>query len=278
MRIILFIKQNFLQNNKGFNFLQGQLIKTKLLIVIEKPVRMKKTLLFLLLLSSILLSAQEEEQDFAEENTSDRFPIFLGIYPTLSIPLADFKTNMDKLGYGGNLEFLINMNQSPFLVGLSSSIFNFGNEKLDFVDNEGFELVWKTNSSLWDGHLVVQFEPLIEKNFQPYIMGKLGFQHFFTITRLVDKEFQDDNPLERYVDDNSWGWSYGGAVGLLVPLDKGWRIMLNARAAYQKGSEATYYAKLDNYSVQGDTLNAFERKESAVDMLQVSIGVLAYLR
>ena len=239
---------------------------------------MKKTLLFLFLISSTLLLAQEEAQDLVEENTTDSYPIFLGLYPTIAIPIADFKTNMDRFGYGGNIEFLININQSPFLLGLSSSIFNFGNKKLDFVDNEGFELAWKTNSSLWDGHLVVQFEPLIDRNFQPYIMGKIGFQHFFTITRLIDKEFAEDNPLERYIDDNSWGLSYGGALGLLVPLDKSWRVMLNARAAYLKGSEASYYAKLDSFSIQGDTLNAFERKESAVEMMQLSIGVLAYLR
>ena len=45
---------------------------------------------------------------------------------------------------------------------------------------------------------------------QPYISGQFGFNHFFTASRLVDPDADEDNTLERFVDDNSWGWSYGG--------------------------------------------------------------------
>ena len=224
-----------------------------------------------------MLVAQDEYQEFSEDITPDRFPIFAGLYPSLSVPIADFGTNMDKLGFGGGVQFLMNLNQSPFSIGVTSNIANFGNETLEFIDAEGFESAWKTNSSLWDGHFLIQFEPPIGTNFQPYIIGQAGFNHFFTITRFVDVG-GDGETLDRYVDDNNWGYSYGGAVGTLIPLEPSWRFMLDVRASYLKGADASFYSKTPNATILGDTLDAFELRESPVDLVRFSVGVLAYLR
>lgn len=232
----------------------------------------------LLIISSFtLVHAQDNNREDVQESV-DAYPIFAGIYPALTIPLADYKSNVTNVGLGGGIEFLVNLNQSPFYVGLASSISNYGNETLNFLDN-GVELAWKTNTSFWDAHFVVQFEPPFKSNFQPYIMGKFGFNHLFTITRLVDTtSSSDDGTLQRDVDDQSWGLSYGGAVGALIPLDKNWLFMLNPRISYLKGSNVSYYAKQENFSLNGDTLGAFALSESTIDLLRIEVGILVYLR
>jgi len=243
----------------------------------------KKLLLLILVFCALQAYTQEEwEEDYREEYEEkklDQYPIFAGIHPSFSIPLLDFQENMSRVGLGGGVEFLVNLNNSPFAAGIASTISNFGHESLSFVDNEGFELAWKTNSSLWDMHFLLQIEPPLGRKFQPYVQGKIGFNHFFTITRLVDETSGgDDGTLERLVDDNSWGLSFGGAVGGLFPLDNDWRYMLNARVSYLKGRGVSYYAKRETFTIVGDTLDAFDLMESAVDLVRLEVGVLVYLR
>ncbi len=242
---------------------------------------MKKLfLLFPLFIYSFLGLAQYGQEDYTTEDKEvDQYPIFIGLHSGLSIPLLDFKDNMGNLGVGGGLEFLVNINNSPLLLGVASTIANYGHESLQFVDPEGFELAWKTNSSLWDLHAVVQIEPPFGRKFQPYLQGKIGFNHFFTITRLVDvTSGGDDGTLERIVDDNSMGLSYGGAIGGLFPLDRDWRIMLDARVSYLRGQASSFYAKQDSFTILGDTLDAFDLFESTVNMVRLEVGVLVYLR
>lgn len=241
---------------------------------------------FFLVYPIVFLFSQEKweedyEEDLMEENENkvDQYPLFLGVYPSLSIPLLNFQENMNRLGKGGGIEILVNLQNSPFLIGVASTISNYGHESLSFIDNDGFELAWKTNSSLWDLHAVLQIEPPIGKNFQPYIQGKVGFNHLFTITRLVDMNLGgDDGTLQRLVDDNSWGLSYGGTIGGLIPLDQNWRFMLNPRISYLRGREVSFYAKRDSFNIVGDTLDAFDYFESTVDMIRVEVGVLVYIR
>lgn len=239
---------------------------------------MKKHLLFLFLLFSIQVLGQETYREDVEENTTDQYPMFIGIYPSLSAPIGAFNDNMNRAGLGGGFEFLINIKQSEFYAGIASNIANYGNETLDFVDNEGFNLVWKTNSSLWDSHLLVQYEPLMQKEFQLYVQGKMGLNHFFTVTKLVDEETGGENEvLERYVDGKSTRFSYGASVGALIPLDKEWHFMLDIRASYLRGANASYYSKLNNFTILGDTLDAFDLQESTTNILRIEVGVLAYL-
>ncbi|MFK7980912.1 MAG: hypothetical protein AB8G86_13085, partial [Saprospiraceae bacterium] len=138
------------------------------------------------------------------------------------------------------------------------------------------DLKWKTNSSLFSSHLLLHVEPIMNLPFQPYVRGQLGFNHFFTVSRLVDPEI-DDNPLERYVDDKSWGVSYGGAVGFLIPLDKDWKAMLDIKGTYLRGSRSSYYSKLSGVDVMEDSIEAFELEESVVDMMGISVGVLFFI-
>ena len=142
---------------------------------------MKKSILFLLFCCATLFSVAQEENDFYEEETEPiKYPMFIGASFQTLVPISTFGENMNQLGYGGQLEFLVNLNQTPFYAGFASSIANFGNEVFDFTDAEGFDLKWKTNSSLWSTHLVVHLEPQLDWPFQPYFSGQLGFNHFFT--------------------------------------------------------------------------------------------------
>lgn len=243
---------------------------------------MKKSILLVLFacFCVLLATAQDEEytEEFIEEETeSIKYPMFIGATFQTLLPQSTFGEKMTQPGYGGQLSFLINLNQTSFYAGFESSIANFGNEVFDFTDNQGFDLKWKTNSILWNSHIKLRFEPRMVFPVQPYLSGQIGFNHFFTATRLVDPE-SDDNPLERYVDDKSWSLSYGGSFGLLIPLDKKWLTMLDLRATYLRGGDSSFYTKRqDNFTISEDSLEAFDLEESPIDMLGLSIGLLFFI-
>ena len=220
--------------------------------------------------------AEDLEAELEEATEPIKYPMFGGISFQTLLPISTFGEKMSQPGYGGQLEFLVNLNQTPFYAGFTTAIANFGNEVYDFTDADGFDLKWKTNSSLWSSHLLLHLEPPMNLPFQPYLSGQLGFNHFFTVSRLVDPEV-DDNPLERFVDDKSWGVSYGGTVGLLIPLDKKWLYMLDIKGTYLRGSRSSYYSKLSDVEVMEDSIEAFELQESVVDMIGLSIGVLIFI-
>ena len=96
-----------------------------------------------------------------------KYPMFIGLTGQILFPINEFADKMQQPGYGGQLEFLVNLNQSPFYAGFVSSIANFGNEVFDFTDVDGFDLKWKTNSSLWSSHLKLHFEPSMVFPVQP---------------------------------------------------------------------------------------------------------------
>lgn len=244
---------------------------------------MQKILTIFLLLTLFFLpsfgqEASISEQEEEEETRPIKYPMFVGLNFQTLIPTSTFGEEMNQAGFGGQLEFLINLNQSPFYVGFASSIANFGNEVFDFQDAEGFNLKWKTNSSLWSSHLMVHYEPRIASKIQPYVRGQIGVNHFFTVSRLVDPNVEEDRTLERYVDDNSTGLSFGGTLGLLIPLDKEWLYMLDLKATYLKGSNSTYYTKESNVTVIEDTIEAFTLKESTIDILGLQVGILFFIR
>ncbi len=239
---------------------------------------MKKSILLLFFLYSLQSFSQDIYREESEENTTDQFPMFIGIYPSISIPVGAFSDNMNRIGLGGGFEFLVNIKQTQFYAGFASNIANYGNETLEFIDTDGFTLDWKTNSSLWDNHLLVQYEPLMKQEFQLYVQGKIGINHFFTVTKLVDEETGGENEvLERFVDGKSTTFSYGGSIGALIPLDKEWHFMLDLRASYLRGTNASYYSKLNNFTIVGDTLDAFDLQESTTNMLRFEVGVLFYI-
>lgn len=232
---------------------------------------MRSQLLVISLFCCSLLIAQEEEP--LQQSYS---PLFLGGYFQTFLPQGDFKDKMGRPGYGGHLHFMVKVRDSPAYLGISTGIYNFGREVLEFVDNEGYELEWKTNSSLWNTHLTTRFEPPMDFYIQPYMEVKAGFDHFFTTTRLVDPEAEDET-LERYVDNKDWNFSYGGSAGILIPLDKEWHFMLDISASYLRGTNARFFAKKDNFTIDEDTIDAFELRQSAINMIGLQIGVLAFI-
>jgi len=243
---------------------------------------MKKSILFLVLCigCSFFVHAQDDTEwlEDEEETTPIKYPMFFGLSFQTLLPQSTFGEKMTQPGYGGQLEYLVNLNQSPLYAGFASAIANFGNEVYDFTDVDGFDLKWKTNSVLWSSHLILRFEPKMTFPIQPYLSGQFGFNHFFTATRLVEPG-ADDNPLERFVDDKSWSASYGGSLGILIPFDKDWRTMLDIRATYLKGGENSFYTKKqETFTIVDDSLDAFDLvSTSSVDIIGLQIGVLFFI-
>jgi len=96
---------------------------------------MKKSILLLLLWGSALSMFAQEMEDFeATETVPIKYPMFGGLSFQTLLPISTFGEKMSQPGYGGQLEFLVNLNQSPFYAGFATSIANFGNEVYDFTD------------------------------------------------------------------------------------------------------------------------------------------------
>ncbi len=65
--------------------------------------------------------------------------------------------------------------------------------------------------------------------------------------------------------------SYGGGIGLNYPILR-W-LQFNARWDFIPGISASYYRKLDEIPMTDFAIDGFEKKNSATDMMNISLGV-----
>ncbi len=83
----------------------------------------------------------------------------------------------------------------------------------------------------------------------------------------INREFIDEFDIIH----GSVSLSYGGGVGVNYPIMR-W-LQINARWDFIPGISASYYRKLDEIPVTDFAIDGFEKKNSATDMMNFSLGI-----
>lgn len=262
---------------------------------------MKKILPVIVVLTTLTATQKAQAQTTHAVQT---YTVFLGLDLDMGIPINAFSDYNDHIAVGGGFNlFFQPTNKIPVLVGFDLGFLNNG-YKMErqtlyadivaggtVIDQLEFPLRIETSNTITTGHINLRVQSPT-RFFKPYIDGLIGFNNFSTNTSIYDESeeyylSEEDNPLITRANQNSsWTFSYGAAAGLMVELNE--NILLDIRAAYTRGGEATYFVKddIENWVVEfstvptsADTADESEidisavPKESTTDMVQGAVGI-----
>jgi hypothetical protein len=198
----------------------------------------------------------------------------------LGSPQGDFRTNVDRLGYG--LQFHGTLwapdKERPFTIGLNIGYMVYGEVSerrplSEFIPDVTVE-VNRTNN-LANFHLLMQVSPFTG-TVRPYLEGLIGGAYIFTTS-----EVKSTSTQLTFAESTNWDdftWSYGTGAGLLFLISKDLGevkdLYLDIKGRYIYGTEAQYLTENDVRIVGGRVLY-FPRK-SKTDLLTFHVGVVAY--
>ena len=198
----------------------------------------------------------------------------------LGFPQGDFKDNVDRAGYGFQVQGTLwepNSHQ-PFALGLNLGFLIYGEESetrpLSTTIPDVFVDVNRTNS-LVNFHLLFQLSPF-EGGVRPYAEGLFGGAYIFTTTD-VESQNSGDNVFETNNFDD-FTWSYGAGGGLLIKLleseEDFSNLFLDIKARYLFGTKAEYLKEGSVTIEDGEVF--YDVVESETDLLMFHLGVVFY--
>jgi len=203
-----------------------------------------------------------------------------GINFTLAFPQGEFKDNVDRLGYGGSLQFLFFDPQPglPVSFGINFGFLNYGSEsrREPFSPNipDVIVDVDRSNNFL-NFHVLFQIIPY-SGTFRPYAEGLFGGSYLFTETSIKSRGVEEVASSTNFDD---FAWSYGAGGGFIILLtenvgDDIGSLYLDLKARYLFGSEAEYL-KEGSVIIENGRVT-YDVSKSKTNLLQIHLGVVAY--
>ena len=198
----------------------------------------------------------------------------------LGLPQGEFKDNVDKLGYGLQLQGTLSTpgTFSPFTIGASVGYMVYGSESRKApLSNTIPDLTVDVDRSynLANFHLLALISPL-PGPIKPYIEGLVGGSYIFTTTEVKGTNNTENFATSTNFDDFAFSYGFGGGILInLVPgLGVGPDIYLDLKARYLLGSESEYLTEGSVEITNGNVI--YYPKKSTTDLLSIHIGVAAY--
>jgi hypothetical protein len=232
-----------------------------------------------------------------------------GFSGQVGIPTNNFRENTKAVGGGFNINAYFPFSPKvPIFLGLNFGYMLYGANQQRLVDNlevrAGNIVIDRilvdfninTNNNLINGLVSLRFKAPLQ-TIQPYLEGAVGFNYFYTRTKIIDNtgRFAVNNPnntsnnnnvINARTQINSWVLSYGGGGGFMIKLSES--TYLDLRVLYLIGGRADYYDRSqtqnwtltfggNNYNsqnpsditAQGDGVP----KSSTTDMFMGNIGI-----
>ncbi len=196
-----------------------------------------------------------------------------GLNAALGIPQAQFQEVNDNVLLGLRGHIMYNFDQKiPFHVGLELGYGTMGSRTAYFYDNffDQYEVTASSNV------LSIQFKLRLQqpKNrlFNPFAEGLLGWNDFFStvnIERLSYNSSFNNNSFSES-SEAQWAFTYGGAAGVNIRLQKNGKLFLELKTAYMVGRKTKY---LTNPQISSTGQVFFTEQESETNMLMPQVGV-----
>lgn len=238
----------------------------------------------------------------------------LGFSGQLGIPLHEFKDNTNAIGGGFRANLYIPFSPAaPVFFGIDFGYMVYGsntqriNQNINVVAGNTVlttipvNLKVTTNNNLINTFGVLRIKaPLTIV--QPYIDGLVGFNYFYTRTKVYDESTNHiltsnnnssnkSNVVNARTELNSLVFAYGGGAGLMLKF--GPNVKMDLRAIYLLGGEAKYYdsSQTKNWKVEFTGSGTFNPnnynsndikvvspdgtpKKSKTDLLSINVGLV----
>ena len=199
----------------------------------------------------------------------------------LGYPQGDFRTNVDRMGFGLQVQgtFWSPSKERPFTIGFEGGYLIYGmtNERKEWSDFPGIYLKLNRTNSVANLHLMLQVSPFYG-DVRPYVEGLFGGAYIWTTSEV--KNENGDHPIASSTNYDDFTWNYGGGAGILLKLtdnlEKVSALYLDIKARYLFGTEANYLTEESVFvNSRGDTI--FQARRSKTDFFTFHVGVIAYL-
>lgn len=231
-------------------------------------------ILLTLICSINCLTAQEEQ---AEQYTV--IPIAqVSASGLFGLPTEALRRNIEENGAGFGGLFVVGLGNLPIYAGIEGHWLTYDREDVEIpfvIDDFITDAKVEAANNILLFHSVIRFQPGFDFPLRPYADILIGAKNFYTRTTITDLLVDDNQLIESNTEQSDWVFSYGGALGLQIPVsrDKNWSI--DIRAAYIPGASATYMVRKRDaiLPVLIDPLEAFEEKSSPTALLLFQLGI-----
>lgn len=198
----------------------------------------------------------------------------------IASPQGEFKSNVDQLGFGLQVEGTLwtPTNERPISFGLSAGYLVYGlvSERRAWPGFPGIYLNLTRTNSIANLHALFKISPFMG-SIRPYVEGIFGGNYLFTTS-----EVKSENSIQQIASSTNFDdftWSYGGGAGILFKLTENLErvstLFLDLKVRYVYGSEAEYLTEKSVFvNNLGDTI--FNPQKSKSDLVTFHIGIIAY--
>jgi hypothetical protein len=240
-----------------------------------------------LLCAASMLRAQDAEGDRPPEMPeAERTGVVAGIHLMLNFPRGDFQTNVESVGFGGNLDIGYNFPNMPLVAGMQLGYVVYGSKtyRTRFSQSVPVDVDVDATNSIGMLHLYLRMMPM-KGDVRPYFEGLAGGNLF--VTSVTVKNRSTDAEIASDTKNSDVAFSYGGGAGLLVRLwsgaapdqanhvRRGMDVYLDARLRYLYGGNAEYYTNASIYQApNGDVV--FDKNgltKSKTDFVTGQLGI-----
>lgn len=202
-----------------------------------------------------------------------------GLNFLVGVPTGDFKSNVDKNGYGLSASIGFAPVSSIFMVGVEAGFMRYGTERRrepfsTTIPDVMVDVETSNNFALFHG--VFRLQPN-QGSIRPYLEGLAGINYLYTQTEIQNRGRGGEEVASSNNKDDI-AFSYGGGGGLMIRLYSSEgegsglnEVLLDIRGRYIKGGEAEYLKqgsiRRENGQVKYDVL------KSHTDIMTIQVGV-----
>ena len=198
----------------------------------------------------------------------------------MSVPQGDYKTANPDAGIGGRGDFFYRPQKNiPVKIGLELGMQVKGSTHQYFSGYiNGFYDDFKVSASnnIFSLMFVTRLQPEKEGKIKPFLDAIAGWNVFFSTVNVERLTFYSAyNSSYSNSSKAKWAFTYGGAAGIDIPLNKRDDMGLELKCAYLFGSDTRY---LTDPRIDNDGRVYFDEKRSTTDMLVPQIGLRISIR
>jgi len=196
-----------------------------------------------------------------------------GFNAALGIPQGQFQEVNDNVLLGIRGHIMYNFDRKvPFHVGLELGYGTMGSQTRYFYDNFFDQYEVSASSNVFSLQFKLRLQQPKNRLINPFAEGLLGWNDFFSTVNVERLTYNSSFNNNNYGDatEAQWAFTYGGAAGANIRLQKDGKLSLEIKTAYMVGRKTKY---LTNPQISGTGQVFFTEKESETNMLIPQVGV-----
>ena len=194
----------------------------------------------------------------------------------LAFPQSDYKDVNEDAGYGLRANVLYRPTYTvPIKLGLELGILEKGRATEYFsgyVSGYYDDFKVSATSNIFSLMFLARFQSPQPHKLKPFVDVTTGWNVFFSTVSVEDLSYYNSNYDPSYSNSSKarWAFSYGGAGGIDISLNRRDDIGLELKVAYIIGSYTNY---LTNPSIDANGNVSFQDNNSRTDMLIPQAGI-----